>query len=133
MELEIDHIGIAVRNVEDMVQTYCKVLGIKPEDIERETVEEHRVKTALIPLGQSRIELLEPIDSKGAIAKFIDQRGEGIHHLAIGVRDIKAVLGALKEKSVPLIDAEPRIGVGGTKVAFMHPKVTKALLEIVEK
>lgn len=132
MELEIDHIGIAVRNVEDMVKVYCAVLGLRPEDIERETVKEHKVKTALIPVGQSRIELLESIDPEGVIAKFIDQRGEGIHHVGIGVKDIKAVIGTLKEKGIPLIDMEPRVGAGGTKVAFLHPKATKALLEIVE-
>ena len=132
MELEIDHIGIAVRNVEDMVKVYCAVLGLRPEDIERETAKEHKVKTALIPVGQSRIELLESIDPEGVIAKFIDQRGEGIHHVGIGVKDIKAVIGTLKEKGIPLIDMEPRVGAGGTKVAFLHPKATKALLEIVE-
>jgi len=130
--LKIDHIGIAVRNLEEMVKVYCAVLSLKPEEIERETIVEQKVKAALIPIGQGRIELLESTDPEGVIAKFINQRGEGIHHVAIGVSDIKSVVRALKEKGIPLVDTEPRTGVGGSKVAFLHPKATKALLELVE-
>ncbi len=132
MALKIDHIGIAVNNVEEAVKLYCDVLGLKPEEIERETVEKQKVKVAMIPVGESRIELLESTDPEGVIAKFIDKRGEGMHHIAVGVSDIKATLEALKEKGVPLVDAEPRTGVGGSKMAFLHPKATKALLELVE-
>ncbi len=132
MALKIDHIGIAVNNVEEAVKLYCDVLGLKPEEIERETVEKQKVKVAMIPVGESRIELLESTDPEGVIAKFIDKRGEGMHHIAVGVSDIKATLEALKEKGVPLVDAEPRIGAGGSKMAFLHPKATKALLELVE-
>lgn len=132
MALKIDHIGIAVNNVEEAVKLYCDVLGLKPEEIERETVEKQKVKVAMIPVGESRIELLESTDPEGVIAKFIDKRGEGMHHIAVGVSDIKATLEALKAKGVPLIDAEPRIGAGGSKIAFLHPKATKALLELVE-
>ena len=86
----------------------------------------------MIPVGESRIELLEPTDAEGPIAKHLEKRGEGIHHLAFEVSDIQGMLKALKEKGVPLVDTEPRIGAGGSKIAFLHPKGTKALIELVE-
>ena len=132
MGVKIDHIGIAVNNIEETLKLYCDVLGLKPEEIERETVEEQKVKVAMIPVGESRIELLESTVPDGIIAKFIASKGEGIHHIAIGVSDIKDELEKLKEKDVPLIDTEPRAGFGGSKMAFLHPKATKALLELVE-
>ncbi len=132
MATKIDHIGIAVSNLEEALKLYCDVLGLKPEDIVRETVEEQKVKAALIPLAESRIELLESTDPQGVIAKFIDKRGEGIHHIAIGVRNINDELKTLKAKGIPLIDAEPKIGAGGRKIAFLHPKATKILIELVE-
>lgn len=132
MVIKIDHIGIAVSHLEEALRVYCDVLGLKPENIERETVKEQRVKVAMIPVGESRIELLESTDPEGTIAKFIDKRGEGIHHLAIGVSNIKGELETLKAKGVPLIDTEPRIGAGGHKIAFIHPKATKILMELVE-
>ena len=132
MGVKIDHIGIAVNNIEETLKLYCDVLGLKPEEIERETVEEQKVKVAMIPVGESRIELLESTVPDGVIAKFIASKGEGIHHIAIGVSDIKDELQKLKEKDVPLVDTEPRTGFGGSKMAFLHPKATKALLELVE-
>ncbi len=132
MVTKIDHIGIAVNNVEEAVKLYCDVLGLKTEEIERETVEEQKVKAAMIPVGESHIELMESTDPEGVIAKFIAKKGEGIHHLAIGVNNIKDELATLKRKGIPLVDMEPRIGVGGHKVAFLHPKATKILLELVE-
>jgi len=132
MGIKIDHIGIAVNNIEEALKLYCDVLGLKPEEIERETVEEQKVRVAMIPVGESRIELLESTTPEGIIAKFIASKGEGIHHIAIGVSDIKGNLEKLKERGVPLVDTEPRIGFGGSKMAFLHPKATKALLELVE-
>ena len=130
--IKIDHIGIAVSNIDETLKMYCDVLGLKPEDIERETVAEQKAKVAMIPIGESRIELLESTDPEGVIAKFIEKRGEGIHHLAVGVSDIKSELEKLKAKGVPLVDNEPRIGAGGHKIAFLHPKATKILIELVE-
>jgi len=133
MAIKIDHIGIAVSNVADALKIYCDVLGLKPEDIRMETVDEQKAKVAMIPLGESKIELLESTEPDGVIARFIEKRGEGIHHLAVGVKDIKADLEKLKAKGVPLIDREPRTGAGGHKIAFLHPKATKILLELVEE
>ena len=133
MAIKISHIGIAVKSIDETLKQYCEILSIKPEDIEMETVPEQKVKAALIPVGESRIELLESTDPEGVIAKFINKQGEGLHHLAIGVKDIKSELEALKAKGIPLVDNEPRIGAGGHKIAFLHPKATKILMELVEE
>lgn len=131
MIVSIDHIGIAVNSVEDAMRLFRDSLGLKVEGME--TVEEQKVKVAMIPVGESRIELLESTDAEGPIAKYIEKRGEGMHHLALRVSDIQGMLEILKEKGVSLIDVEPRIGADGTRVAFLHPKGTKVLLEIVER
>jgi len=132
MIVRIDHIGVAVNSVEDAVKLYTDAFGIKAEDIEMETMEEQKVRAAMIPVGESRIELLESTNSEGPIAKYIEKRGEGMHHLALEVSDIQGMLKTLKEKGLPLIDMEPRIGAGGARVAFLHPKGTKVLIELVE-
>ena len=126
----IDHIGIAVNSIEDAVKLYADALGLKVKDIE--IVESQKVRTAIIPVGESKIELLESTHPEGVIAKHIEKRGEGLHHLALEVSDIEEVLGALKAKGIPLIDETPRIGVEDTKIAFLHPKETKVLIELVE-
>jgi len=130
MIVKIDHIGVAVSSIDDAVKLYRDGLGLKIGEIE--TVEAERVKVAMIAVGESRIELLEPTGSEGAIAKYIEKRGEGIHHLALEVSDIQGMLKVLKEKGIPLIDTEPRIGAGGARVAFLHPKAAKVLIELVE-
>ena len=130
MIVKIDHIGVAVSSIDDAVKLYRDGLGLKIGEIE--TVEAERVKVVMIAVGESRIELLEPTGSEGAIAKYIEKRGEGIHHLALEVSDIQGMLKVLKEKGVPLIDTEPRIGAGGARVAFLHPKAAKVLIELVE-
>jgi len=130
MIAKIDHIGIAVNNIEEAVKLYTDVLGLKVSGME--TVEEQKVKTAIIPVGESKIELLESTSPEGTIAKFIEKRGEGIHHLALGVSNIEDALEKLKEKGIPLIDEKPRKGVENTRIAFLHPKGTKILLELVE-
>lgn len=127
---KIDHIGIAVNSIEEAVKLYTDVLGLKLKDIE--VVEEQKVKTAIIPVGESKIELIESTDPEGVIAKYIEKRGEGMHHLALEVSNIQETLETLQEKDIPLIDKEPRKGVEDTSIAFLHPKGTKVLIELVE-
>ncbi|AGK60536.1 methylmalonyl-CoA epimerase [Archaeoglobus sulfaticallidus PM70-1] len=128
--MKIDHIGIAVKNLDEAVELYKK-LGFEVKGIEE--VEEQKVKVAMLPVGESKIELLEATSPESAIAKFIEKRGEGIHHIAINVEDIERALEKVKAEGLTLIDEKPRIGAGGKKVAFVHPKSTKGvLLEFVE-
>ncbi len=130
MIVKIDHIGIAVNNLEDALKLYTDVFGLEVGEIEAR--EEQRVKVAMIPVGESNIELLETTDPEGPIGKYIARRGEGIHHLALEVSDIRSMLKILKRKGIPLIDVEPRSGAGGAQVAFLHPKGVKVLIELVE-
>ena len=130
MIAKIDHIGIAVNSIDEAVKLYTDVLGLKVSRME--TVTEQKVKIAIIPVGESKIELLESTSPDGTIAKFIEKRGEGVHHLALGVSNIQEALEGLKEKGIPLIDEKPRKGVENTAIAFLHPKGTKILLELVE-
>jgi methylmalonyl-CoA epimerase len=127
---KIDHIGIAVKSVEDAAKVYG-ALGLEVEDIE--VLEAQKVKIAMIPVGESKIELVEPTDSKGGMARFIEKRGEGLHHMAFGVSDIEAALASLKAAGIPLVDETPRIGAGGTKIAFLHPSgANRVSIELVE-
>ncbi len=130
MIAKIDHVGIAVNDIEEAAKLYTDVLGLEVKGIE--TVEEQKARTVIIQVGDSKIELLESTDAEGAIAKFIEKRGEGMHHLALEVSNIKEALENLKEKGIQLIDEEPRIGVEKASIAFLHPKGTKILLELVE-
>ena len=130
MITKINHVGIAVKSIEDAVKLYTDALGLQVKDIEIVTAQ--KVKMAIIPVGESKIELLESTDPEGVIAKHIEKRGEGLHHLALEVSDIDEALGALKAKGTALIDETPRAGVEGTKIAFLHPKETKVLIELVE-
>lgn len=130
MVVKIDHIGIAVNSIEEAVKLYTEVLGLEVSRME--TVEEQKVRTAIISVGESKIELLESTSPEGTIAKFIEKRGEGIHHLALGVSNIEDALETLKAKGIPLIDEKPRKGIENTRIAFLHPKGTKILLELVE-
>lgn len=127
---KINHIGIAVNSIEDAVKLYTDVLGLKVKEIE--IVEEQKVRTAIIPVGESKIELIESTDPEGPIARHIERRGEGLHHLALEVSDIQSALETLTKKGIPLVDEKPRAGVEKTKIAFLHPKGTRALIEIVE-
>jgi methylmalonyl-CoA epimerase len=129
---KIDHLGIAVKSIDAAMKVYTDILGLKVIGIE--TVEEQKVKTAFIPVGESKIELLESTSPDGPIAKFIEKRGEGIQHIALRVDNLEAKLKELKEKGVRLIDEKPRIGAGGAKIAFIHPKDTKGvLIELCER
>ena len=130
MITKINHIGIAVQSIDDMLKLFTEVLGLKLQSIE--VVEEQKVRTAIIPVGESKIELLESTAPDGPIAKYLEKRGEGLHHIALEVDDIQSTLKDLTSKEVPLIDTEPRKGVEGTSIAFLHPKSTKVLLEMVE-
>ena len=129
---KVDHIGIAVKNLEETLKFYEEVLGIKC--VADEVVEEQKVKTAFLPLGDTEIELLESTSEDGPIAKFIEKKGEGIQHIAYRVDDIEKALEELKEKGIRLIDEKPRRGAGGAKIAFLHPKSTLGvLIEICER
>jgi len=129
---KIDHIGVAVKNLNEAMKIYRESLGLEIEGTEE--VKEQGVKVAFIPLGESRIELIESTDPNGPIAKFIERKGEGIHHIALEVDHIEDALQKLKEKGVQLIDEKPRIGAHKMKIAFLHPRSTKGvLLELCEK
>ena len=130
--LQIDHIGIAAKSIEQVAPFWSGVLALPITG--RETVEEQKATTAFLPVGQSEIEILESTAPDGAIAKFIESRGEGIQHIALRVENIEEALKELKEKGVRLIDEKPRRGAGGAKIAFIHPKATNGvLLEISER
>jgi len=131
MIVRINHVGIAVNSIDEAVKLYTDVLGLKVQDIE--VVADQKVKTAIIPVGESKIELIESTDPEGTIAKYIEKQGEGLHHLALEVSNIEDALETLVNKGVVLIDEKPRNGVENTKIAFLHPKGTKrVLLELVE-
>jgi methylmalonyl-CoA epimerase len=127
---KVDHIAIAVNSLEEGGKTYAP-LGLKV--VHTETVLDQGVKIAFIPVGDSEIELVEPIDPNGGVAKFLKTRGEGIHHICLEVDDVARELKELAAKGVELIDKQPRKGAAGI-VAFVHPKSTKGvLLELVQK
>jgi methylmalonyl-CoA epimerase len=130
MITKINHIGVAVANIETLLKTYTGVLGLKLEEIE--VLPEHGVKTAVIRVGESKIELLESINPDGPIARYIEKKGEGLHHLGLEVTDIIETLADLQKKGMDLIDKAPRVGAGKAKVAFLHPRDTKILLELIE-
>ncbi|WP_456368669.1 methylmalonyl-CoA epimerase [Geoglobus sp.] len=130
MMKKIDHIGIAVRSLDEAVELYRK-LGFEVKEIEE--VAEQKVRVAMLPVGESKIELLEATSPDSAVAKFVEKRGEGIHHIAVNVENIEEALENARKNGLQLIDEKPRIGAGGKKVAFIHPKSTKGvLLEFVE-
>jgi methylmalonyl-CoA/ethylmalonyl-CoA epimerase len=129
---EIDHIGIAVSNLKESMSIYNELLGL--ECIGTETIEEQKIILAKFLVGGVRIELVQSTHPEGPIGKFIEKRGEGIHHIAYRVDNIGESLKELSAKGVNLIDKEPRIGAGGAKIAFIHPKDMKGvLIELLEK
>jgi methylmalonyl-CoA epimerase len=129
---KIDHIGVAVRSIEEAAKLYEGLLGLKIT--ETEEVAEQKVRVAFLPTGDSEVELLESTDPDGPIAKYIAAKGEGVQHIAFRVDNIEAALASLKAAGVRLIDEKPRIGAGGAKIAFVHPKETfGTLIELCER
>lgn len=128
----VDHIGIAVKNLDEMVKWYEETLGVKAHGTE--IVEEQKVKVAFLPIGESELELLEDTTGDGPVAKFIEKNGEGVQHIALRVDNIEETLVELKAKEVRLIDQTPRYGAGNASIAFVHPKATHGvLLELCER
>ena len=127
MELShIEHIGIAVRNLDDAITYYENTLGLVCYAIEE--VPDQKVKTAFFKIGQTKIELLESTEPEGPIGKFIEKRGQGIHHIAFAVNNIEKALEEVEEKGIRLIDTKPRKGAEGLDIAFLHPKSTFGVL-----
>jgi len=128
--MKINHLGIATKGIDEALKFWSDALGL--ENVHTEIVQDQKVKVAMLPIGESRVELLEPTDDDSPISKFLEKRGGGIHHIAIEVDDIEATLKKLKAKGMRLIDETPRIGAEGSLVAFVHPSSANGvLLELV--
>ncbi|MEK3853236.1 methylmalonyl-CoA epimerase [Cytobacillus sp. FSL H8-0458] len=129
---KVDHIGIAVRSIDEALPFYTETL--KLEFLGIEEVDSQGVKVAFIQAGKTKLELLEPTSEESPIAKFIEKRGEGLHHVALGVDSIQERINEMKEQGIRMLQDEPKIGAGGAHVAFMHPKSTGGILyEFCEK
>jgi methylmalonyl-CoA/ethylmalonyl-CoA epimerase len=129
--MKLDHIGIATHQLEEALALWRDALGLEV-DLTQE-VTEQGVRVAMLPVGETHIELLEPLSPGSPVGKFLEKRGPGIHHIAIGVNDIQASLADLKARGARLIDETPRTGAGGCLVAFVHPASTNGvLLELVQ-
>ena len=129
---KIDHIGIAVKSLADTLPFYTDVLGLPLLGIE--VVDTQKVKVAFLNAGETKLELLEPTSEESPIAGFIAKRGEGIHHVALGVTSIEERIANMREQGIRMIDDQPRLGAGGAQIAFMHPKsVAGVLVELCEK
>jgi len=129
--MKINHLGIATKGIDEALKFWSDALGL--ENIHTEIVEDQKVRVAMLPIGESRIELLEPTSDDSPISKFLEKRGGGIHHIAVEVEDINAALSTLKSNGVRLIDEAPRIGAEGCLVAFVHPSSANGvLLELVQ-
>ena len=129
--MKIDHIGIAVKSLAAALKVYEEAVGLKISGYDQ--VDDQGVRVAMLGIGESRIELLEPTGAESPIEKFMSKRGEGIHHIAIAVEDIEATLERLKAAGMRLIDSVPRRGAHNTRIAFIHPSSTHGvLLELVQ-
>ena len=129
--MKINHLGIATKGIDEALAFWSDALGL--ENVHTEIVADQKVRVAMLPLGESRIELLEPTSEDSPISKFLEKRGGGIHHIAVEVTDIEASLAKLKEKGMRLIDERPRMGAEGCLVAFVHPSSANGvLLELVQ-
>ena len=129
--MDIDHIAIAVSSMDEALGTFERLYGLKPDH--SEDIASDKVAEAMLPIGSTYLQLLQPTDPESTVAKFIEKRGQGLHHIAIRVDDIEATLAHLKREGAELLDEEPRIGGGGHRVAFVHPKTTNGILiELVE-
>jgi len=129
--MKINHIGIATKGIDEALKFWADALGL--ENVHSEIVEDQKVRVAMLPLGESRVELLEPTSEDSPISKFLEKRGGGIHHIAVEVDDIQASLDRLRNAGTQLIDEKPRVGAEGCLVAFVHPTSTNGvLLELVQ-
>ena len=129
--MKVDHIGIATPTIDQGLALWRDALGLEPDVTEE--VAEQGVRVCMLPVGDTHVELLEPLSAESAVGKFLSKRGPGIHHIAIEVRDIKASLAELKQKGARLIDETPRVGARGCLVAFVHPSsMNGVLLELVQ-
>lgn len=129
--MKINHLGIATKGIDEALKFWSDALGL--ENVHTEIVEDQKVRVAMLPIGESRVELLEPTSDDSPISKFLEKRGPGIHHIAVEVDDIEASLAQLKAKGMRLIDEIPRVGAEGCLVAFVHPAATNGvLLELVQ-
>jgi methylmalonyl-CoA/ethylmalonyl-CoA epimerase len=129
---KVDHIGIAVQSLEKTLPFYTDVLNLPLLGVEE--VDTQKVRVAFLQAGSTKLELLEPTSEDSPIAKFIEKRGEGIHHVALGVESIEGRIIEIKEKGIRMIDDQPRLGAGGASIAFMHPKSASGVLfELCEK
>lgn len=130
--MKIDHLGIAVRSISDSLAFYRDALGLELSTTE--TVEDQGVRVAMLPVGESRIELLEPVSGDTTVGRFIEKRGEGLHHICYEVEDLASKLEEIRESGVRLLDGYPRRGAEGKLVAFLHPASTGGVLvELAEK
>lgn len=130
--LKIDHLGIAVKSLTGVKSFWSDVLGLELKG--SETIEDQKVRTTFVPVGESEVELLESTSPDGPIARYIENKGEGIQHVAFRVENLERALEEMKKKGVRLIDEKPRIGAGGARIAFLHPKATNGVLvELCEK
>lgn len=130
--MKINHLGIATKSIEEALKFWENSLGL--ENVHTEVVEEQKVRVAMLPIGESRIELLEPTSDDSPISKFLEKRGGGIHHIAVEVENIEESLAKLKAEGARLIDETPRIGAEGCLIAFVHPAATGGvLLELTQK
>ena len=130
--MKINHLGIATKGIDEALKFWENALGL--ENVHTETVEDQKVRVAMLPIGETRIELLEPTSEDSPISKFLEKRGGGIHHIAVEVEDIEASLAKLKSQGMRLIDESPRIGAEGCLIAFVHPSSNGGvLLELVQK
>ena len=129
--MKVDHIGIAIKGLDEALAVWRDAVGLDVEHTEE--VVEQGVRVTMLPLGESHIELLEPLSQNSPVGKFLEKRGPGIHHIAVNVPDINAALAQLKGKEIRLIDEAPRVGARGCLVAFVHPSSTNGvLLELVQ-
>lgn len=129
--MKINHLGIATKKIDEALKFWEDALGL--ENVHTETVEDQKVRVAMLPVGESRIELLEPVSDDSPISKFLEKRGGGIHHIAVEVENIEESLAKLKREGARLIDEKPRVGAEGCLVAFVHPaSAGGVLLELVQ-
>jgi len=128
----LDHVGIAVNKIDDVLPIYEQLLGLKLENLKK--AKQHKIKAAFLAAGETSIELIEPLNKESPVSKFLEKRGQGIHHVAFKVENLDKVLKQLKDKGVMLIDEKPRTGIEGGKIAFLHPKSTgNVLIELCER